>query len=419
MKEEDVQRLINSDTWINQDTNFIEWLRGIKKYGYGRKCKKDMIDFLEWCKSKGIVKGVSATELLAKHKELIKDEETEHFMADSLPKFVKDYYEKHKDEMKESSAVGKTKAIRGFFRFYRKPLVIRKGALEVEEEISSDITFTQSMLKRMCQVSDIEGKAKIMCGKDLGLRVGDFRRLKREPIIQQIQLADAKQVEYPLEFEVKTEKEKVVAVGHLMRESVEVLREYWKTIPDSKYAFPNSDPNEPCTARTLNYLLKTAFAKAFPQITKHAQIRFHALRDFKVSALVNSNVNKWAVKRMVGKKIPRDMADYVKGMGLKALFQQAEHNLTLSGLTNMNHSRLDVIAEDVEELKGLKDVIARQELKIKALTDTLEEQQKGIAPLIEFAKIGLFEFLRDALEEGEMSIEDLKKIIKTITSRTK
>lgn len=349
MEEKDVERIVNSDTWIYEDGKFIEWLRGIKKYGYGRKCKKDMIDFLEWCVKEGIIKTVSATELLAKHSALRKNEETEHYIADSLPRFVKDYYESHKTEMKESSAVGKTKALRGFFGFYRKALVIRKGALDVEEEITSDIKFTQSMLAKMCSVVDIEGKAKIMCAKDLGLRINDFRHLKRKPIVAQIQLVDAKQIEYPIEFEVKTEKEGVVAVGHLMFETVEALRRYWETSLESEYVFPNSDPKKPCTPRTLNYLLKTSFAKAFPNITEHAQIRFHALRDFKISALANSNINKWAVKRMVGKKISKDMADYVKGLDLKALFRQAEHNLSLSGLTNMNHSRLDVMQKTQDE----------------------------------------------------------------------
>ena len=357
MEEKDIERVVNSDTWIYEDAKFIEWLRGIKRYGYGRKCKKDMVDFLEWCVKQKIINNVSATELLARHSALRKNEETEHYIADSLPRFVKDFYESHRTKMKESSAVGKTKALRGFFSFYRKALVIRKGALDVEEEITSDITFTQSMLAKMCSVVDIEGKAKIMTGKDLGLRINDFRHLKRKPIIAQIQLADAKQVEYPIEFEVKTEKEGVVAVGHLMYETVEALRRYWETSPESEYVFPNSDPNKPCTPRTLNYLLKTAFAKAFPNITEHAQIRFHALRDFKISALANANVNKWAIKRMVGKKISRDMQDYVKGLDLKALFRQAERNLTVSGLTNMNHSRLDVMQKEMDDMRQALQII--------------------------------------------------------------
>lgn len=386
MQEKDVERVVNSDTWIYEDKAFIEWLRGIKKYGYARKCKKDMIDYLEWCIKKGIISQPRATELLEKHKELIKSEDTEHFIADSLPRFVKDYYEAYKDEMKESTAIGKTKALRGFFTFYRKPLIIRKGALDVEEEITSDIKFTQSILAKMCSVVDIEGKAKIMAGKDLGLRIGDFRKMLRKPIIAQIQLAHAKQIEYPLEFEVKTEKEGVVAVGHLMYETVEALKRYWETSLESKYVFPNTDPKKPCTPRTLNYLLKTAFAKAFPEITEHAQIRFHALRDFKISALANANVNKWAIKRMVGKKISKDMADYVKGLDLKGLFRQAEHNLTLSGLTNMNHSRLDVVEKRMANMESALMIIgeyvakALEEKGLTVMAKNLKQAVKVMEP---------------------------------------
>ncbi|MCK4320284.1 tyrosine-type recombinase/integrase [Candidatus Bathyarchaeota archaeon] len=334
-----------------------------------------MVDFLDYCVEKKVISKASATELLAKHKQLRKKEDSEHYIADLLPKWVDYEYEKAKGKLKKGSAVGKTKPIRGFFTFYRVPLIIRKHALDVDEEISSDFTFTQSILKNMASVVDIEGKAKIYCGKDLGLRISDFRTLKRKPIVQQIQLAEAKQIEYPIEFEVKTMKEGVVAKCHLMFESVEALRQYWKTIPDSEYAFPNHDHTKPCTERTLNYLLKTAFQKAFPQITEHAQIRFHALRDFFISALANSNVNKWAIKRMVGKKISKDMADYVKGLDLKALFKQTEPKLTLSGLTNSNHTKIEHIEEENEKLKQALALIYKV-AKEKGLTEVLPQIER-------------------------------------------
>ena len=62
-----------------------------------------------------------------------------------------------------------------------------------------------------------------MLGKDLGIRVGDFVKLKRKPLKEAFKDQDGV---FSIEFQIETEKEGVVAMGHIMEETWHILQLY-------------------------------------------------------------------------------------------------------------------------------------------------------------------------------------------------
>ena len=364
-------KLNDKDMWIKQDKAFIEWLQAQSK-GYQRKCREHMKLFIEYLNENYPEKELTtATTILKLRKEQDKsdDKKSKHWFADEIPKFV-DWLIETKG-IKSDSAVSYASPVRGFFSYHRYPLQIRKGALPEIEGTVGDHKLTQSQLKKMVAVGDIKDRSILLVGKDLGLRAGDFARLERSLILPQIERARKEGVEpdYPLEFELMTHKEKAPACCHIMRETAEALLTYWETCPGSIYWFPNGKGGH-ISEDQLNYTLRKLWSVAYddPEIFEtpagigkktSGRLRWHAFRDFLISAMANANINKWAVKFMVGKKVSKDMKEYLSGLDKKALFKQVEPRIVLTGLTNMNHSRLDDVQKEMDELRDTLKTFAR------------------------------------------------------------
>ncbi len=112
-----------------------------------------------------------------------------------------------------------------------------------------------------------------MLGVQLGIRVHDFVSMKRDFLFEVYQNANG---EFPLEFEIETEKEKVISIGHMSKEVYEALQSYWATKPDSAYAFPSNGKN--ISDQPASDMLKACWLRAFPDRTTQ-KIRFHELRS--------------------------------------------------------------------------------------------------------------------------------------------
>ena len=369
-------KLNGNEEWIKEDKAFYEWLQAQSK-GYQRQCKDRMKSFIEYLNTKYPEKQLTTTtKILELRKEQDKsdDKKVKHWLADQIPKFI-DWLIKTRG-IKSDSALTYANPIRGFFGFHRYPLQIRKGSLPEVRGTVGDHKLTQIQLKRMSSVADIKGKSVLLAGKDLGLRVGDFAALKRNLILPQIERAKSenREPEYPLEFEIITAKEKVPACCHLMRETVETLLKYWETTPNSEYWFPNGK-GEHIGEDQLNYTLRKLWATAYddPTIFKppagigkktSGRLRWHCLRDFLISAMANTNLNKWAIKFMVGKKVSADMKEYLSGLDKQALFSQVEPRICLSGLTNANHGKLETVTKELEEQKQVIRYLAKTMLEM-------------------------------------------------------
>ena len=116
-------------------------------------------------------------------------------------------------------------------------------------------------IRAMFNVADLRERVLLSLATDLGLRISDFRNIKRTD------LPDLTQ-DTPIPFEVMTGKEGIIAYGFLSSETVELLKVYFKTIDEREnpYLFP-SNGKKPISDDRINSwlkkLAKTAYCVTF------------------------------------------------------------------------------------------------------------------------------------------------------------
>jgi len=339
------------------DKAYIEWLESIGSANYQRNCQNSFLTFLEFLRGQGW-KEPTGDMILERHKQNRKSEDskTKYEIDDLIPKFTQWLIEAK--GMKHNSAINTATPLRGFFNFHREPLKVQRSTYTTYKETKKKYhVFTQEELQRMVKLATVEEKAIILLGKDLGIRVGDFIELKRSLILEAYK--DQKG-EFPIEFEIETQKEGVVSVGHASQETWEALNDYWSNIPQSEYVFPSNGSH--ISEDTANYAIKSSWNRAYPD-RKDVSVRFHELRSYKMTALSDVGVNEWHVKKMVGKKLGSDISTYLMGTNLKEDFKKAESKLKLTGVyTARNH----------ELIENLESSIARQQVELTDLRTRLD-----------------------------------------------
>lgn len=104
-------------------------------------------------------------------------------------------------------------------------------------------------------------------------------------------------------------------------------------------------------------------------------------------------MNIWEVKLSVGKSTPRDILTYLKDQtqNLREKFMKAEERFTLTRYTNANHSKIEVMSEELEAYETITQKqevkIREQDLKIEALTKGLVEANERIEKLMKAVAI--------------------------------
>jgi hypothetical protein len=318
-------------------------------------------------------KDATGDTILARHIENRKsdDNKVKFWFDDLIPKF-KDYlmteYQspRTKNPLSKNSAITKANAVSSFFSFHRYGLEIKRGKMSIEEIAKKHHTFNRNELSAMVKVADLEEKTVILTSVCLGIRVGDFIQLLRKPILE----AFEDQNQFPLEFEVETEKEGVVAIGHLTEEAFQTLQTYWKTKPESKFCFPSNGSH--ISSDRANDIFKNTFHRAFPD--RKRSIRFHELRGYKMSVLSNAQVNHWAIQRLVGKKLKPDILKYLMGTDLKQEFMRAIDSFQLTGtLSESNHNLIGELKTALLELEK-KDHVSQT--RIETMHERIEKLEQ-------------------------------------------
>ena len=116
------------------------------------------------------------------------------------------------------------------------------------------------------------------------------------------------------------------------------------------------------------------------------------MHKFTLSQLSASGMNQWEARLCVGKSIPVDILTYLKNQSenLREKFMVAEPRLTLSGMTNSNHTKIEEMTERMETLERIVTDQAKekraQDIKIEVLTDAITEQQELIQFLVQKVK---------------------------------
>jgi hypothetical protein len=229
------------------------------------------------------------------------------------------------------------------------PVTIPSGSDVSKTVVSTkDFVPTPEQNREMFKVaSDLRSKLMISLGKDLGWRIGDFVKIKKE------QLPNLEE-EASLLFELITEKEDVIAKSFISAESAELLKEYLLTLPkENPYLFPSNKEHfiDPDTInRTLNGLAE----KSSVHIPKGKRLRFHSFRKRFLSTCANLSVDVNIAKILVGKDVESSMLAYLSEIEHRTAFIKIYDVLKLTETPMRKTSKpMTEIEKDLEELKRL------------------------------------------------------------------
>lgn len=284
-------------------------------------------------------------EILQTRREDLKSEET--FKRKQFEREIEKFHAYLKEHgSSTNSARTLCLGIRQFFRYYEVPILLRRGS-EVGKSVLTDKTYPLTIedLRKMFAVADLKQRVILSMAKDLALRIGDFVQIKRED------LPDLNQ-EPPIPFDIITEKEEVLAKGHLSAESVELLKTYLPTIKDkpNPYLFPSNGKGY-LDEDTFGWNLKELSHKAGMAIPKGKRLTFHAFRKLFISTGKNLNLDPDVIKALCGKKVDADILTYMTTVQWREAFSRIGEALKIQVLPTKNHVRLEELEERNKKLE--------------------------------------------------------------------
>ncbi len=277
-----------------------------------------------------------------------------------------------------NTARGMTIGIRQLFRYYQMPVRMRAGS-RVTKTVKTTRNFPLRIehVRRMFDVADLRERVILSMATDLGLRISDFIKIKKNnlPHINQ---------EPPVAFDVMTGKEEVVAHGFLSAETVELLKVYLPTLQkkENPYVFP-SNGNRPISDEWLNQLLGKLGEKA--QIDLNGKsLTFHCFRKMFLSASIDSGIGLTAGKKLCGKAIAQSDDTYLTTVKLREKFVQLKKFLTIKEPTKVEDSVVEKLeravsrlSEELEQQKVVVAAVTGENLRIR------REFEKQVAKLNE------------------------------------
>jgi integrase len=273
--------------------------------------------------------------------------------------------------------------LRQFFNYYEVDITLRRGSPIGKSQIT-DKTYPLTIedVRRMFNVADMKQRVMLSMAKDLGLRIGDFVRIKKAD------LPDLNQ-EPPIPFDVTTHKEGTVAKCHLSAETVDLLKTYAPMLANNPnpYLFPSNSEGF-LKEDTIGWNLKQLAEKADITIPAGKRLTFHAFRKLFISTGKNLNLDPDTVKALCGKGVAQDIMTYMTTVKWREAFSKIADVLKIQGFTAKNHVRL----EDLEERnKKLEEMVFDQDLRIQALLERLKELDPNIRAKYERTLVGLRE----------------------------
>jgi integrase len=271
-----------------------------------------------------------------------------------------------------------TIGIRQLFRYYQMPVRMRAGS-RVTKTVKTSRNFPLRIehVRKMYEVADLRERVILSLATDLGLRISDFIKIKKNdlPLLDQ---------ESPVMFDVMTGKEEVVAHGFLSSETIELLKIYLLTLNkrENPYLFP-SNGKRPISDEWLNQLLRKLAEKAQLELNDKS-LTFHCFRKMFLSASIDSGIGLTAGKKLCGKAIARSDDTYLTTVKLKEKFTQLKKFLTIKQLVKSEDQQLEKLesavaklSEELEQQKIVTQAVTGENLKIR------KEFKKRVAELSE------------------------------------
>jgi len=224
----------------------------------------------------------------------------------------------------------------------------------------------------MYAVADLRERAIISFAKDLGWRIGDFIKIRRDELPELNQ-------EPPILFEKITQKEDVLAKSFLSGETDELLKVYLPTLLlENPYLF-QSNHGKNLDQDSVNRIVKDLVKKAGISVPKNKRVRFHAFRKLFLSTCANLSVDPNMAKLMVGKSVDKSMLTYLNGVEYRKAFEKISKALAVTiPIEKAKDEIIEKLEDTVEFLK--REVSAHTqaweigEKKRKAETKALEKE---------------------------------------------
>ena len=248
-----------------------------------------------------------------------------------------------------------TGMLRGFFSFYRKPLVLtsmEKKGLRDRDRTTEDFYLTGETLYKLWIVGNKRSRMIVALAKSIGQRSEDFSAITYGKL-RSIDL-DA---EVPISFPLKTSKEKVTAYCFLDGDAVSAIKEFLEATKDKADSEAIvKDPN------TLSPLIRRLAETAKLEIPENQNLRFHCFRKFLFDNL-NSVMSLEKAKQIIGKKISEGA--YLSPQTLREDFINVLPKIVING----NGIKKKVSELEIENAKLRNRVI---ELEQEQKTNTSE-----------------------------------------------
>jgi len=369
--------------------DFLNYVKETKSKNTWKEYKHGIEKFAEWF-------GKSPNEIM----EL----RTQDWASTDLhqkKRFVREIEKFHKSLIEKEYTINSARTmclgVMQLFRFYEMPVTIQTGSDVSKTVVSTkDYVPTPEQNREMFKMADdLRSKIIISLGKDLGWRIGDFVKIKKE------QLPNLEQ-EAPVLFELITEKEDVIAKSFISAESVELLKQYLPTLPkENPYLFP-SNSEKFIDSDTINRSLKQLAEKANIKIPQNKRLRFHAFRKRFLSTCANLSIDVNIAKILVGKDVESSMLAYLSEVEHRIAFLKVHEVLRLTEMpmrktresTTELEERLDVVENILRIMIALggKELFekAKQTLKaedVKMIHDYSEKKPLSKEQLEEYKRI--------------------------------
>jgi integrase len=291
-----------------------------------------------------------------------------------------------------NTARTQTLGIRQLFRFYEMPIRIRSGS-RVSQTVKTTKNFpiTIEHVRAMFTVADLRERVVLSMATDLGLRIGDFIKIRKTDLPDLNQQA-------PMPLDLMTDKEKVIAHGFLSQETVELLKAYLPTLDrknGNPYLFPSNGESH-ISDEWLNRLLQRLSEKAQIRLNGKS-LTFHCFRKMFLSASIDSGIGLTAGKKLCGKSIGESDDTYLTTVNLREKFIQLKKFLTIEETAKL---------EDSEVIEGLKDTVAKLHEELtqqKTVTDAVTEKNIKIAKdLVELQK---------RLQDTQLVLDSIRQVL--------
>jgi integrase len=273
-----------------------------------------------------------------------------------------------------------TIGIRQLFRFYQMPVQIRAGS-KVTKTVKTSRSFPLRIehIRKMYAVADLRERVILSMATDLGLRISDFIKIKKDELPPLNQ-------EPPIPFDITTKKEEVIAHGFLSKETIDLLKVYLPTIEkktDNDYLFPSNGKSH-ISDEWLNKLLQRLAEKS--EIAMNGKsLTFHCFRKMFLSTAIDSGIGLTAGKKLVGKAIPKSDDTYLTTIKLRQKFIQLKKFQSIKEQPKAE-------TEKIESLKKAINTLQEELTRQKLITDTISEENiktkkelKKLQPIVEFA----------------------------------